>query len=82
MPTQSIIVYRNPLEAAIWEGILPALPYLAMLALVIVVLIVLWVVIKAIFSGTSFKPYRQSGYYGNNDYITGKKNTYNSFSDL
>ena len=64
---QSIIVYRNPLEAAIWDGIMPALPYLAMIALAIIVPVVVWTVIKAFIpKRRNYTPY-QFGQYGGLD---------------
>ena len=67
MVNQTIIVYRNPLQAAIWEGIMPALPYLAMIVLAIIVPMVLWTVIKAFLpKRQNFTPY-QFGQYGGLD---------------
>jgi hypothetical protein len=59
MVHQSIIVYRNPVEAAIWDGILPALPYLAMIALAIIVPVVLWTVIKSFLPKSNGRIYVQ-----------------------
>lgn len=67
MVNQTIIVYRNPLEAMIWDAIIPAIPYLAMIALIIIVPIVLWTVIKAFIpKRQNFTPY-QFGQYGGLD---------------
>ncbi len=79
MVNQSIIVYRNPLEAAVWEGLMPVLPYLAMIALAIIVPMVLWTVIKAMLPN---RPNRNYPGFGNSNTYGETNKHFHSLSDL
>ena len=46
MQTQTVIVYRNPLEQEMWEFWTPYIPYIAGVALLAVIVIVIYNLIQ------------------------------------